>query len=53
MSLNADLSSYGVDEHRHRFAVWTASRAVQRGYLKTQQIQKAIETAHLRENMNP
>jgi hypothetical protein len=26
------LSNYGIDQHRHRFAVWAAARAAQRGF---------------------
>lgn len=38
---------YSFTEHVHRFAVWTAARAVQRNFTKTKIIRKAIEQAEL------
>lgn len=35
-------------EHRHNFAVWTASRSVQRGFTTTKNISTAIEISGLR-----
>lgn len=36
---------YDINEHVHRFAVWTAARAVQRGFLSTTGTSAAIEAA--------
>jgi hypothetical protein len=38
---------YLFTEHIHRFSVWTAARAVQRGFTTTKKIQKAIEDSPL------
>ncbi len=44
----ARLADYDIDEHRHRYACWTAARAVQRGYsVKTPQMIEAIENSGL------
>lgn len=40
--------SYSFNEHLHRYSVWTAARAVQRGFVKTALIEGAIEEAKLR-----
>lgn len=39
--------NYSFAEHVHRFAVWTAARAVQRNFTKTEIIRKAIEQTEL------
>lgn len=39
--------SYSFSEHLHRYAVWTAARAVQRGLTSTKNIQTAIEKTDL------
>ncbi len=39
---------YTFDDHKHNFAVWTAARAVQRGFTSTQNIKGAIECSYLR-----
>lgn len=41
---------YTIEEHSHRFAVWTAARAATRGMKggSTQNVEKAIEVANLR-----
>jgi hypothetical protein len=51
MSSNqADLhGKYGIDEHRHRFAVWAAARAAQRGFTKVDSLRKALESCGVRE----
>lgn len=41
--------SYSITEHTHRFAVWTAARAVQRSFTTTENIKYAIEQARLKE----
>ncbi|HNP48725.1 MAG TPA: hypothetical protein PKL85_07790 [Bacteroidia bacterium] len=38
---------YSFEEHVHRFAVWTAARAVQRNFTTTENIRKAIEQTEL------
>lgn len=52
MSVISKISSYTIEEHRHRFAVWTAARAAQRGYLKTELIYEAIERFSLTEALD-
>jgi hypothetical protein len=39
---------YNINEHIHLYAVWTAARAVQRGFVKTEKIKIAIESSDLR-----
>ncbi|MBK6447178.1 MAG: hypothetical protein IPF81_18330 [Bacteroidetes bacterium] len=39
--------NYSFAEHVHRFAVWTAARAVQRNFTTTENIRKAIEQTEL------
>jgi hypothetical protein len=34
---------YEIDEHRHRFAVWAAARAAQRGFADVATLRKALE----------
>jgi hypothetical protein len=54
--LNIDqtkLSAYDIVDHRHRYACWTAARAVQRGYsVKTPEIIGAIENINLNEKVS-
>lgn len=40
--------SYDIFEHQHRFAIWTAARAVQRSFISTKFIGEAIEATSLR-----
>lgn len=40
---------YNFDEHKHRYAVWTAARAVQRSFAKTIDIENAIDCTELRQ----
>ena len=40
-----DLHAYSFPEHRHRFACWTAARAVQRSFAKSVMICKAIDAS--------
>lgn len=40
-------NSYSIIKHKHNFAIWTAARAVQRGYTSTKIIGKAIEDSGL------
>jgi hypothetical protein len=37
------MEKYTFEEHIHRYAVWTAARAVNRDFAKTEVIRKAIE----------
>jgi hypothetical protein len=41
---------YDLSEHRHRFAVWAAARAVQRGFRggKTGKLRRALETTDIK-----
>lgn len=43
---NAD---YTFEEHRHRFAVWAAARASQRGFATVTRLRSALESSGLRE----
>jgi hypothetical protein len=45
---NPEISAYTFNEHKHRYAVWTAARAVQRSFTTTENIQRAIETTDIR-----
>jgi len=40
--------SYNFSEHTHRYAIWTAARAVQRGFTNTARIWAAIDRTSLR-----
>ena len=44
---NKSEDNYSFAEHVHRFAVWTAARAVQRNFTTTENIRKAIEQTGL------
>ena len=37
-----DIKDYNIDEHIHRFAVWTAARAASRGRLKNTEVEYLI-----------
>ncbi len=39
---------YSFNEHKHRYAVWTAARAVQRNFTTTKNIEAAIDGSGLR-----
>jgi hypothetical protein len=39
--------SYDLDEHRHRFAVWTAARAAQRGFVSVDVLRDALEATEI------
>ena len=39
--------NYSFSTHIHRYAVWTAARAVQRNFTTTENIQRAIEASEL------
>jgi|JI7StandDraft_1071085.scaffolds.fasta_scaffold56137_2 hypothetical protein len=38
---------YSLEEHKHRFAIWTAARAVQRSWTTTANISKVINSVNL------
>jgi hypothetical protein len=40
---------YKIDEHRHRFSVWAAARATQRGFSDVDTLRKALEACGVRE----
>ena len=41
--------AYDIHEHRHRFSVWAAARATQRGFCNVDTLQEALETCGVRE----
>jgi hypothetical protein len=41
-------SSYDLAEHRHRFAVWAAARAAQRGFTTVAPLRDALESTSIR-----
>ncbi|MCB0536986.1 MAG: hypothetical protein R2767_08955 [Chitinophagales bacterium] len=47
--VNLVPDSYNMSEHTHRFAVWTAARAVQRNFTTTEVIETAINKTKLRD----
>jgi hypothetical protein len=38
---------YGLAEHRHRFAVWAAARAAQRGFTTVKNLREALEATDI------
>lgn len=40
--------SYTINDHIHNYAIWTAARAVQRGFAETKIIKEAIECTSLK-----
>lgn len=46
-----DINTYSIDEHTHRFAVWTAARAASRSRLKNTEVQLLIDQSCLREQV--
>jgi hypothetical protein len=40
---------YDIDEHRHRFSVWAAARAAQRGFTTVDNLRKALESSGVQE----
>lgn len=46
-----EILEYNINEHRHRYAVWCASRAAQRGFAKTSMIVPAIDMTDIRETL--
>src|SRR2546425_8459467 len=43
--------SYDLDEHRHRFAVWAAARAAQRGFTTVGNLRAALESTDIRKSL--
>ncbi|HMQ46597.1 MAG TPA: hypothetical protein PKA00_03645 [Saprospiraceae bacterium] len=41
------IEAYDIQKHIHHYAVWTAARASQRGFTKTEHIQAAIDATDL------
>src|SRR5687768_1036570 len=41
--------NYDFNEHRHRYSIWTTSRAVQRGFVNTSIIASTIEKTSLKQ----
>lgn len=46
-----DIDDYTIDEHIHRFAVWTAARAASRGRLKNTEVENVIDQCRLKEKV--
>jgi len=44
--------SYDLSEHRHRFAVWAAARATQRGFTTVANLREALESTDIRERLS-
>jgi hypothetical protein len=44
-SLMREEVNYGIEEHRHRFSVWAAARAAQRGFTTVDKLRKALENS--------
>ena len=42
------FNDYTIDEHAHRFAVWTAARAASRSRLKNTEVEHLINQSDLR-----
>ena len=40
--------SYNLFEHRHRFAVWAAARATQRGFTSVEKLRAALESTDIK-----
>jgi hypothetical protein len=40
---------YGIEEHRHRFSVWAAARAAQRGFTTVGKLRDALSASKVRE----
>ena len=43
------LTKYTIEEHRHRFAVWAAARAAQRGFRSLKVLRAALEATDIRQ----
>jgi hypothetical protein len=50
--MSNEIENYDITEHIHRFAVWTAARAAQRGFTTTENIVKAINKTELSNLIN-
>lgn len=44
--------SYDLSEHRHRFAVWAAARAAQRGFTTVENLRDALEATDIRSTLS-
>lgn len=51
MDLHQIKSGYDIDEHTHRFGVWTAARAASKSRLKNSEVETLIEEVNLREGV--
>lgn len=47
--MTGGTGSFAIEEHRHRFAVWAAARASQRGFTTVMQLRSALERSGIRE----
>ena len=41
--------SYDLSEHRHRFAIWAAARASQRGFTTVENLRNALESTDIQD----
>ena len=46
-----EITDYTIDEHTHRFAMWTAARAASRSRLKNTEVELLICESHLKEEV--
>ena len=46
------VDEYSIDEHMHRFAVWTAARAASRSRLKNSEVDYLIRASSLRDDID-
>lgn len=44
--------SYDITEHRHRFAVWAAARAAQRGFTTVRNLRDALQATDIQETLS-
>lgn len=44
-SRDIESTKYGIVEHRHRFSVWAAARATQRGFTTVEKLRRALESS--------
>jgi len=44
---------YDIEEHKHRFSVWAAARATQRGFTSVDNLRKALEKCGVRDFLTP
>ena len=45
------ITDYSIDEHTHRFAIWTAARAASRSRLKNTEVEFLICASNLKQEV--